>query len=124
MISLNVYKIIHLLGMFMLFTVLGGIALHSLNGGTKQSNVGRRLIAAMHGISLFIILLGGFGMLARLGLVQGMLPGWVLAKLAIWVLLPFLGLMAYRKPAVAKLLLVVMPLLGGVAGWIALYKPF
>lgn len=124
MISLNVYKIIHLLGMFMLFTVLGGIALHALNGGTKQSNVGRRLIAAMHGISLFIILLGGFGMLARLGLVQGMLPGWVLAKLAIWVLLPFLGLMAYRKPAVAKLLLVVMPLLGGVAGWIGLYKPF
>ncbi len=124
MISLTVYKIIHLLGMFMLFTVLGGIALHALNGGTKQSNTGRRLIAAMHGISLFIILLGGFGMLARLGLVQGMLPGWVLAKLAIWMILPFLGMMAYRKPEVAKLLLVAMPLLGGVAGWIALYKPF
>ena len=124
MISLTVYKIVHLVGMFMLFTVLGGIALHALNGGTKQSNAGRRLIAAMHGISLFIILLGGFGMLARLGLVQGMLPGWVLAKLAIWALLPFLGMMAYRKPDVAKLLLVAMPMLGGLAGWIALYKPF
>ena len=124
MIPLNVYKIVHLLGMFMLFTVLGGIALHSLNGGTKEGNVGRKLIGAMHGISLFIILLGGFGMLARLGLVKGMLPGWVLAKLAIWIALPFLGLMAYRKPQVAKLLLVAMPLLGGLAGWIALYKPF
>jgi hypothetical protein len=123
-IPLNAYKVIHLLGMFMLFTVLGGIALHSLNGGTRQSNTGRRLIGAMHGISLFIILLGGFGMLARLGLVRGMLPGWILAKLAIWIALPFLGLMAYRKPQFAKLLLVVMPMLGGLAGWIALYKPF
>lgn len=124
MISLLVYKVVHLLGMFMLFTVLGGIALHAVNGGTKQSNTGRRLIAIMHGVALFVILLGGFGMLARLGMVQGMLPGWVLAKLAIWVVMPVLGMMAYRKPAAAKLLLVAIPVLGGVAAWIALYKPF
>lgn len=124
MISLLVYKVVHLLGMFMLFTVLGGIALHAVNGGTKQSNTGRRLIAIMHGVALFVILLGGFGMLARLGMVQGMLPGWVIAKLAIWVVMPVLGMMAYRKPAAAKLLLVAIPVLGGVAAWIALYKPF
>lgn len=124
MISYSVYKVVHLLGMFMLFTVLGGIALHAVNGGTKQSNTGRRLIAIMHGLALFVILLGGFGMLARLGLVQGMLPGWVLAKLSIWVAMPVLGMLAYRKPAAAKVLLVAVPVLGGVAAWIALYKPF
>ena len=124
MIPLQAYKVIHLVGVCMLFTVLGAIALHALNGGTKQSNAGRRLIAAMHGTALFVILLGGFGMLARLGMVRGMLPGWILAKLAIWVTLPFLGLLAYRKPANARWLLVAMPLLGGVAAWIALYKPF
>ena len=124
MISHSVYKVVHLLGMFMLFTVLGGIALHAVNGGTKQSNIGRRFIAIMHMLALFVILLGGFGMLARLGLVQGILPGWVLAKLAIWIVLPVLGTMAYRKPAAAKLLLVAVPVLGGLAAWIALYKPF
>ncbi len=124
MISYQVYKIVHLVGMFTLFTVLGGIALHALNGGTRGSNTGRKLIGVMHGLALFIILLGGFGMLARLGLVTGMLPGWVLAKIAIWITLPVLGSMAYRKPAAAKLLLVAMPLLGGLAAWIALYKPF
>lgn len=124
MISYEVYKVVHLLGMFMLFTVLGGIALHAVNGGTRQSNTGRRLVAIMHGLALFVILLGGFGMLARLGLVTGMLPGWVLAKLAIWIVLPVLGMMAYRKPAAAKALLVAMPVLGGLAAWIALYKPF
>lgn len=124
MISYQVYKIVHLVGMFALFTVLGGIALHALNGGTRASNTGRKLIGAMHGLALFIILLGGFGMLARLGLVHGMLPGWVLAKIAIWIALPVLGLVAYRKPAAAKVLLVALPLLGGLAAWIALYKPF
>ena len=123
MISYQVYKILHLVGMFSLFTVLGAIALHSLNGGTKASNAGRRLIAAMHGLSLFVILLGGFGMLARLGIVQGGLPGWIYAKLAIWVILPVLGMVAYRRPAAARILLVTMPLLGGVAAWLALYKP-
>ncbi len=124
MISYQVYKIIHLVGMFTLFTVLGAIALHALNGGTRASNTGRKLIGIMHGVALFIILLGGFGMLARLGMVQGMLPGWILAKIAIWIALPVLGAMAYRKPAAAKSLLIVMPLLGGLAAWIALYKPF
>ncbi|MEO5825604.1 MAG: hypothetical protein ABIR59_06925 [Gemmatimonadales bacterium] len=124
MISYQVYKIVHLVGMFTLFTVLGGIALHALNGGTRASNTGRKLIGVMHGLALFIILLGGFGMLARLGMVKGMLPGWVLVKIAIWITLPVLGSMAYRQPAAAKVLLVAMPLLGGLAAWVALYKPF
>ena len=124
MIPLQAYKVVHLLGVCMLFTVLGAIGLHALNGGTKASNVGRRLVGAMHGIALFIILLGGFGMLARMGMVRGMLPGWILAKLAIWVALPVLGMLAYRRPAYARTLLVLIPLFGGLAAWIALYKPF
>ena len=122
MISYQVYKLVHLLGMFMLFTVLGGIALHAINGGTKQSNVGRKLIAALHGVALFIILLGGFGMLARLG-IGGALPGWIIFKLGIWVALPFIGMLPYRKPATARWVLVIVPVLGILAGYMALYKP-
>lgn len=123
MISYNVYKILHLGGMFLLFTVLGGIALHVLNGGTRESNGGRKLTGTLHGVALFIILLGGFGMLARLGLTSGF-PGWVWAKLAIWALIPVIGTMPYRKPATAKVVLLLLPLIGAFTGWVAIYKPF
>jgi hypothetical protein len=123
MLSYEVYKVLHLGGMFLLFTVLGGIALHVLNGGTRESNGGRKLTGALHGVALFIILLGGFGMLARLGLTSGF-PGWIWAKLAIWVLVPVIGTMPYRKPATAKAVLFALPLIGAVTAWVAIYKPF
>ena len=53
------YKVVHLLGIVTLFTAMGGSVLHALNGGTKQSNAGRGLVAALHGTSLLLILIGG-----------------------------------------------------------------
>ncbi|MEO5799398.1 MAG: hypothetical protein ABIZ70_01940 [Gemmatimonadales bacterium] len=123
MIPYGVYKILHLSGMFLLFTILGGIALHVLNGGTRESNAGRKLAGALHGVALFVILLGGFGMLARLGMVRGAFPGWIWAKLTIWLLLGVFGTLPYRRPQVAKVYLVALPLLGGLAAWFAIYKP-
>ncbi|MES2124687.1 MAG: hypothetical protein V4503_08350 [Gemmatimonadota bacterium] len=123
MISYSVYKIVHLLGMFLMFTILGGISLHVLNGGTRQSNVGRKLAAALHGVAMFVILLGGFGMLARLGMVRGGFPGWIWAKLLIWVLLGAFGTLPYRRPSLAKPFLFLLPLLGALAAFFAIYKP-
>lgn len=124
MIAYEIYKVIHLFSMFLLFTILGGIALHALNGGTRETNRGRKLVGALHGIALFLILLGGFGMLARLGIVQGGLPGWIYAKLAIWVALPVIGTMPYRKPATAKAVLLALPVIGALSAYFAIYKPF
>ena len=123
MLSYQVYKIVHFLGMFMLFSSLGGLSLHVLNGGDKGSNKARKLMAATHGIGLFLILLGGFGMLARLGLTDG-LPPWIHVKLTVWVLLGALLALPYRVPAASKLVWFGAPLLGIVAAYIALYKPF
>jgi hypothetical protein len=124
MIAYEIYKVIHLFSMFLLFTLLGGIALHALNGGTRETNRGRKLVGALHGVALFLILLGGFGMLARLGIVQGGLPGWIYAKLAIWVALPVIGTMPYRKPATAKAVLLALPVIGALSAYFAIYKPF
>ncbi|MDX2208362.1 MAG: hypothetical protein SFU57_12045 [Gemmatimonadales bacterium] len=120
--SYDVYKILHLGGMFFLFTMLGGIALHVMNGGTRESNTGRKLTGALHGLALFVILLGGFGMLARLGM-DGGLPGWIYLKLAIWIAMPVLGTLPYRRPATAKAVLIALPLIGILAAWVATYKP-
>ena len=71
MIPYETYKVLHILGVLLTFAVLGGLALTVANGATKSTSQVRRLIGATHGIGTFIILLGGFGALARLGVMHG-----------------------------------------------------
>lgn len=122
MISYSVYKLVHILGILFLFLAFGGIALHAINGGTKEG-APRKLIAMTHGIGLFLILLGGFGMLARLGIIWPW-PGWVMAKFGFWLLFGGLLTVFYKKPAAAKSLWFLLPILGVLAATIAVYKPF
>lgn len=121
--SLLTYKVLHLLGLFLLFGSLGGVALVAVQGGTKQSLQGRRLVYATHGIGLLLVLVSGFGMLARLGITSG-LPGWVWAKLVIWLLVAASITLPLRARATAVPAWFVLPLLGAVGGWLALNKPF
>jgi hypothetical protein len=53
---------------------LGGAAIHAANAGTREASPTRRLVSLAHGVALLLILTGGFGMLARLGIVSGGLP--------------------------------------------------
>lgn len=122
--SYGIYKLIHLLGIFTLITALAAAGWHTLRGGTRADNPHRRLLGITHGVSLFLILLGGFGMLARLGIVQGGLPGWIWAKLAIWIVLGGALTLAARGRTTAAAVVIGVPLLAVAAGAIALYKPF
>ena len=124
MISYFVYKLIHFFGMFTLVVVLAAASMHVMRGGRRADNPYRRTFGIAHGIASFMILLGGFGMLARLGIVQGGLPGWVIAKLAIWALASGAIAFVYRGPGIARALLFSMPILVVIAAAIALYKPF
>ncbi|MEX2283866.1 MAG: hypothetical protein WEE89_15380 [Gemmatimonadota bacterium] len=118
------YKLIHFLGIFSLLIAIALSAAHVLRGGTRADNPNRRLLGIVHGLASFLILLGGFGMLARLNIVQGGLPAWVWAKLVIWVLAgASLGLV-YRGAGLAKAVLVGVPMLALIAAYFALYKPF
>lgn len=119
-----VYKLIHLLGIFTVLVILAAACMHTLRGGTRELNPHRKLMGAFHGVASFLILLGGFGMLARLGIVQGGLPGWIYAKLVIWILASGSIVLVYRGPGLARALLVGLPLLATLAGYFALYKPF
>ena len=125
MIGYETYKLIHVLALFALFTVAGGAAVHAANGGEKQSNQLRRAVAVIHGLALFFVLLGGFGMLARLNIKHDWLfPGWLWGKLVIWAIFGLAVTLPYRKPAMARVLLFLLPLVGGVAAFLALFKPF
>lgn len=118
------YEILHILGIAMLFTAMGGVAVHAANGGTRGASRTRTIVAVIHGLGALLILTGGFGMMARMGMMGQGYPGWIVAKLLIWVALSGLILLPYRSVSLAKPFLIGLPLLAGVAAYVALYKPF
>ncbi|MCC6242881.1 MAG: hypothetical protein IT353_08570 [Gemmatimonadaceae bacterium] len=117
------YEVLHIIGIAMLFVAIGGVAVHAANGGSKSASSTRGLVGSMHGLGALLILVGGFGMLARMGLVQGAFPGWLWGKLIIWTILSAIVLLPYRKPELARPFLRLLPLLAGAAVYLALYKP-
>ena len=119
----DLYEIIHVIGIAMLFLAIGGVAVHAANGGTRTNTATRRLVSIVFGGGSFLILLGGFGMMARLGLVRGMPPAWLIVKMLIWLLLSGIVLLPYRRRALARPFLLLLPLLAGLAVYMAVYKP-
>lgn len=121
MISYPIYKLIHFLGIFMLVCSLGGLVLQRVQG-QGSAPVWRRPIMLTHGLGLFLAMLGGFGMLARMGLVSG-LPGWIHAKLAIWLILGLIVLVPRFKPQLAKSVWWTSIILATLAAYFAINKP-
>jgi hypothetical protein len=121
-----VYKLIHFFGLFGMVTLLAGAAMHALVGHTRAERPFGRGFAIAHGIGAFLVLLGGFGMLARIGMVGGLraFPAWLWVKIGVWFLIGGISGVPYRKPELAMPVMVVTPLLAGVAAYFALYKPF
>ncbi|MFO8173143.1 MAG: hypothetical protein ACQET1_08650 [Gemmatimonadota bacterium] len=119
------YKLIHLFGLFALFVALAGMAAHAAAGHDKKENTGYRSLLILHGAGALIALIGGFGLLARVGMAHGALfPGWVWAKLALWVVLGGLIALPYRNRGLAGAMLFVLPFLGLLGAYLADFKPF
>jgi len=122
--SPDVYKLIHVAGILMVFLSLGGLALHAINGGTKDANSARRLTASTYGVGLFLILLGGFGWLGASGAMSSGMPGWTWAKLGIWLAMGGLLAVPTVKPELSRWVWFAAPVLGVIAAWLARTKPF
>ncbi len=123
MFSYQLYNVVHIVGIVCIMAGLGGIALTAGSAGSEARST-RQLAMVFHGVGAFLILLGGFGMLARLGIVQGMSwPGWVWGKAVVWGILGIAVLFPYRFPGTARPLLLLLPILGGLAAYLAIYKP-
>ena len=112
---MELYRILHFLGISLVVMALGGALLHAMNGGTKASNQFRKGTMISHGVGMLLILVAGFGMLARLGIHS--IPLWVGLKLGIWLILGALIGVVYRKPTMAKLLWCTIPVLVMVAAY-------
>jgi hypothetical protein len=124
--SHQLYNVVHIVGITLAVSALGGAALLVMTAGTRDVRSSRRLLAILHGIGAFLVLLGGFGMLARLGMTQGVgsFPGWLWVKIAVWAIVAAALFLPYRVPAIARPLLLALPVLIGLAAYMAIYKPF
>lgn len=117
------YNLLHVLGILLLFMAFGGWAFHGISGGTKATNQHRGLLAATHGIGLVLIVVAGFGMLAKIQPMSAGLPGWLHPKLLVWVLLGAAPAILNRKPQWGKAMWFALPLLAAVSAFFAIYHP-
>lgn len=121
--SYEAYKVMHVLGVFLVLGGLTGYLGFYANGGSTEQLKFRFQLSLTHGLGMLLSLVGGFGLLARLGMTGG-LPTWAIAKLVIWLIFGALVVPAKRKPEMAKVLWYVLPLLAVMAAYLAVNKPF
>lgn len=119
---MRVYFLLHIAGIMLLFSGLSGTLLAHYGAVTTVNQRSRVLAATCHGLGLLLILASGILMLHELG--TGGMPGWAWGKLVILVLLGGAIPLARKKSEMAWTLLAIFILLGVMAGYLALYKPF
>lgn len=79
------YKILHIVSLIMAVAGVGAVAQQVFITGTSNFP-NKRLILIYHGVATFLVFVSGFGLMARIGLVGGSWPTWIMVKLAVWLL--------------------------------------
>jgi hypothetical protein len=118
----EVYKVLHLAGVFMVIMSSGALAMHVANGGTKDHKFHKPAMM-FHGIGLLVVFVAGFGLMARIGVMGFPWPAFVFMKVGIWLCFGGMGAVIYRKPQLASKLWWIVWLLAATAAWVAVYKP-
>lgn len=120
----NLFRILHLLGIFLLFAALGGIALRKVvegdAGTAKPKDPAGRMAGITHGLALVILFVTGFGML---GVLKLGFPAWSWGKILIWLVLGAIVVPIRKSAAAAGRIWWLLPILGVLAAYLALYKP-
>ena len=120
----DLFRFLHLLGIFLLFAALGGVIVRRLvaaDAGTDApKDRASRLAGMTHGLALLLLLVTGFGML---GVLHLGFPVWAWCKLAIWLIFGGIVVAVRKSAAAARWLWWLLPLLGLAAAWLALTKP-
>lgn len=120
----SAYKLMHYVGIFAMLVVFTLACAHALRDGARADRRALRGFWIGHGVAALLILTGGFGMLARLGSFHGELPGWILLKLAIWLVLAGAIALPSLDRRLVRWLPVAVPLAALAAAATAIYKPF
>lgn len=121
MVPYEIYKILHLAGIFLLVSGLIGVLVLSWTSQLSNSTV-RKFGFITHGTGLVFLLVSGFGLLARLGLAREAMPFWIYVKLAIWGLMGGAIAVLRRKGQIGWPLFFVLFALFLTAAYFGVYK--
>jgi hypothetical protein len=105
------YHVLHVIGAILVFVGIGSLL--SSNGNTKTG-------AIYHGIGLLILLVAGFGLLAKLKIAYT--STFVLAKFGIWLVLGFLPVLAKKRTLNPGFIVGIAIVLGAAAAYLGYTK--
>lgn len=120
--SYEFYKVLHVSGMVLTLFGLFGLASVLWNDAAPKPGL-RKLWMISHGVGLLLLIVAGFGLLARLGLAR-QVPDWAYAKMGIWFLLGAILSLIKRKPRNAPVWIALIFVLVILAISFAVTKPF
>lgn len=119
----EIYKILHLVGIFLLTSGLVGILALVWSGHGPSGKV-KTFAFITHGVGLALLLVSGFGLLARIGIPQGSgMPFWIYVKLVIWLIFGGLIALLKRKGQIGWPLYFVLIAIFTTAAYFGVYKP-
>ena len=120
-----ILKILHFVGIGLLFMSIGGLCINAFQGGNKASLQGKGWLQVMLSLNLGLLLTVGTAIPMLLQLGDGAFAqGWVHAKFTLWLVIGGLGMMVLKRPHIARWAWVALPLLLGAAAALAGMKPF
>lgn len=122
--SYQALQILHVTALALTFMGLAGVLGMKLNSDGRPKRYW--LFLAAHGVGLLLLLISGFALLGKLGLMPGTqhLPGWAQAKFVVWVLAGGAVSLATRLNRYAEIILVFFTALVAAGAWLAIAKPF
>jgi hypothetical protein len=125
MIPYEIYKTLHITGVLFMVAGFGAYAmLRAAKVDDETMKPFKRTLAIVHGLALFIIIVGGFGTAARMGMLQAGLPVWIIIKNVFWLVLGGSLVALARAKNQGKVLFYSLPAVTAAAAAVAIYKPF
>ena len=122
MITLPAYTFLHIVAAFLVFFGFG-MSLFQNKVDEAARKTLRLWTGVLHGAGLLLLLVAGFGLLARMG-IHWPWPGWVWGKVLIWLALGFM-IAVYKREWAGEIARMGAVLgLGALAVYLAIFKPF
>jgi len=110
------YKLLHVLGVLLMFLGLGGV----LATGGKEGAKASRVYLILHGVGALAALVAGIGFAHKSNFG---FPTWVIAKIAAWLVLGLMPLLVSRGILPRTIALVLVLGLGAFAAWVGVSQP-
>lgn len=119
--SYEFYKVLHITGLSILIAALIGLVVEKKHNTSLGRPLNKKLWFSLHGVGLLIMLVAGFGLMARLGIFSPT-PAWVWAKYAIWLGFGALAPLTSKRDLSVGTVMILVFALVSLAAWVAISK--